>query len=87
METADTIILPGATSAVADEPPAAVIGALLSAFERGARIAAISTGTFVLARTGLLVRRRATTHWSTAKELARRFPSIKVDENVLFIDE
>ena len=87
LETADTVILPGATSAVADEPPAAVIGALLSAFERGARIAAISTGTFVLARTGLLVRRRATTHWSTAKELARRFPSIKVDENVLFIDE
>ena len=87
LETAGTIILPGATSAVADEPPAAVIGALLSAFERGARIAAISTGTFVLARTGLLVGRRATTHWSTAKELARRFPSIKVDENVLFIDE
>ena len=87
LETADTVILPGATSAVADEPPAAVIGALLSAFERGARIAAISTGTFVLARTGLLVGRRATTHWSTARELARRFPSIKVDENVLFIDE
>lgn len=87
LETADTIILPGATSAVAEEPPASVIGALLSAFERGARIAAISTGTFVLARTGLLVGRRATTHWSTAKELARRFPSIKVDENVLFIDE
>jgi transcriptional regulator GlxA family with amidase domain len=87
LETADTIILPGATSVVEEEPPAAVIGALLSAFERGARIAAISTGTFVLARTGLLVGRRATTHWSTAKELARRFPEIEVDENVLFIDE
>ena len=87
LETADTIILPGATSAVVEEPPAAVIGALLAAFEAGTRIAAISTGTFVLARTGLLVGRRATTHWSTAKELARRFPAIKVDENVLFIDQ
>ncbi|WP_298416397.1 DJ-1/PfpI family protein [Brevibacterium sp.] len=87
LTSADTIILPGATSAVVEEPPAAVIGALLSAFERGTRIAAISTGTFVLARTGLLGGRRATTHWSTAKELGRRFPAIEVDENVLFIDE
>src|SRR5699024_9176137 len=82
-----TIILPGATSAVVEEPPAAVIGALLSAFERGTRIAAISTGTFVLARTGLLGGRRATTHWSTAKALGRRVPAIDVDENVRYIVE
>ncbi len=52
---------------------------------RGSR--ALSTGTFVLARTGLLDGRRATTHWSTAQALARRYPTIDVDENVLFIDE
>ncbi|MCM1011331.1 MULTISPECIES: DJ-1/PfpI family protein [unclassified Brevibacterium] len=84
---ADTILIPGAASVVDGEPPAAVVGALLSAFERGARIAALSTGTFVLARTGLLSGRRATTHWSTAQALARRYPTIDVDENVLFIDE
>ncbi|MBN4844938.1 DJ-1/PfpI family protein, partial [Staphylococcus sp. EG-SA-29] len=50
-------------------------------------IAALSTGTFVLARTGLLSGRRATTHWSTAQAPARRYPTIDVDENVLFIDE
>lgn len=84
---ADTILIPGAASAVDGEPQAAVIGALLTDFERGARIAALSTGTFVLARTGLLSGRRATTHWSTAQALARRYPTIDVDENVLFIDE
>lgn len=85
LERADTIILPGATSAF--EPPAAVIGALLTAYERGARLAAISTGAFVLARTGLLNGKRATTHWANAKALAKSFPQIDVDENVLFVDE
>src|SRR5699024_1641291 len=87
LTSADTIILPGATSAVVEEPPAAVIGALLSAFERGTRIAAISTGTFVLARTGLRGGRRAPTPWAPAKELGRRFPAIEGDENAVFPDE
>ncbi len=87
LDLADTIVIPGAASAVESEPSGAVIGALLSAFERGARLVAISTGAFVLARTGLLDGTRATTHWSHAKELAKRYPRIKVDENVLFVAE
>ncbi|RBP65689.1 AraC family transcriptional regulator with amidase-like domain [Brevibacterium sanguinis] len=85
LEGAGTIVIPGSASAVAGEPSGAVIGALLSAFEAGSRLVAISTGTFVLARTGLLDGRRATTHWAHAKELAKRYPSIAVDENVLFV--
>jgi len=40
----------------------------------------------VLAATGLLDGRRATTHWLAAAELARRYPAITVDPNVLYVD-
>ena len=47
----------------------------------------VCTGAFVLAAAGLLDGRRATTHWSHAAELARRYPLIDVDANVLYVDE
>jgi AraC family transcriptional activator FtrA len=54
---------------------------------RGARVAAVCTGAFVLAATGLLDGRRATTHWERAPELAARFPRVDVDPGVLYIDD
>lgn len=65
----------------------AVVGALTAAHERGTRLAAISTGAFALAATGLLDGKRATTHWHYTKALAERHPQVLVDENVLFVDE
>ncbi|PJT51535.1 AraC family transcriptional regulator, partial [Streptomyces albidoflavus] len=50
-------------------------------------LAAISTGAFALAATGLLDGRRATTHWHYTRALAARYPLVQVDENVLFVDE
>ncbi len=47
----------------------------------------VCTGAFVLAAAGLLDGRRATTHWRHAAELARRYPDIDVDANVLYVDE
>src|SRR5260221_13661585 len=48
------------------------------------RIGAICTGAFVLAEAGLLRGPRATTHWMSARELARRFPDTFVDEDRIF---
>jgi len=53
---------------------------------RGARVASICTGAFVLAATGLLDGLRATTHWLAAGDLARRHPTIDLDPNVLYVD-
>jgi transcriptional regulator GlxA family with amidase domain len=82
---ADTIIVPGI-----DELdrliPDAVTKAIRAAIQRGARVASICTGAFVLAATGVLDGLRATTHWLVASELARRHPRITVDANVLYID-
>jgi len=49
------------------------------------RVAAPCTGAFVLAETGVLDGRRATTHWSFAKDLQHRFPDVKVEEDRIYI--
>ncbi|MDM4763206.1 helix-turn-helix domain-containing protein [Galbitalea sp. SE-J8] len=84
---ADIVFIPGYRHPDRDDPPAAVIAALRAASARGARLAAISTGAFALAATGLLDGRRATTHWHYTRALAARHPLVEVDENVLFVDE
>ncbi|MEV4296451.1 GlxA family transcriptional regulator [Microbispora rosea] len=86
-EQADTVFIPGYREPATTEPPATVVGALMAAHERGTRLAAISTGAFALAATGLLDGKRATTHWHYTKALADRHPLVRVDENVLFVDE
>jgi transcriptional regulator GlxA family with amidase domain len=87
LEHADTIFIPGYREPATTEPPGAVVGALMAAHERGTRLAAISTGAFALAATGLLDGKRATTHWHYTRALAARHPLVRVDENVLFVDE
>ncbi|WP_020076698.1 helix-turn-helix domain-containing protein [Cryocola sp. 340MFSha3.1] len=87
LEQADTVFVPGYRTPATTDPPAAVVDALLAAHQRGARLAAISTGAFALAATGLLDGKRATTHWHYTRQLAKRYPLVRVDENVLFVDE
>lgn len=52
---------------------------------RARRVVATCTGAFVLAEAGLLDGRRATTHWLYGRELAMRFPKVKVEEDRIFI--
>ncbi|MER5946677.1 helix-turn-helix domain-containing protein [Streptomyces sp. NPDC001904] len=87
LEWADIVFVPGYRFPDREAPPAAVVDALLAAHARGARLAAISTGAFALAATGLLDGRRATTHWHYTQALAEQYPHVRVDENVLFVDE
>jgi transcriptional regulator GlxA family with amidase domain len=87
LEWAETVFIPGYREPASTEPPAAVVDALSAAHERGARLAAISTGAFALAATGLLDGKRATTHWHYTRALRERHPLVRVDENVLFVDE
>ncbi|MFE6779083.1 GlxA family transcriptional regulator [Streptomyces sp. NPDC057702] len=87
LEWADVIFIPGYRLPDREDPPPAVVDALLAAHRRGARLAAISTGAFALASTGLLDGRRATTHWHYTRALAAKHPLVRVDQNVLFVDE
>src|SRR5258708_10528873 len=81
---ADTVMVPGVND-LNRLVPAVVLRAIRRAAERGARVASICTGAFVLAATGVLDGLRATTHWLAAAELARRHPSIGLDANALHV--
>ncbi|KAB0480498.1 transcriptional regulator, AraC family with amidase-like domain [Pseudomonas reinekei] len=85
LEQARTIIIPGWRDRHAAVPDA-LLAALRKAHARGARLLSICSGVFVLAATGLLDGRSATTHWRYASELAERFPNILVDPDVLYVD-
>jgi len=82
---ADTVIVP-AFRGFPDGAPDDAAAALRLAHRSGARIASICTGAFALASTGLLDGKRATTHWKYADELARRYPAVEVDPDVLYVD-
>jgi transcriptional regulator GlxA family with amidase domain len=83
-ETADLIAVPAHTRGPVDP---AVVALLRRAHERGAWILSVCSGSFTLAQAGILDGRRATTHWMHAAELARRFPAVAVDPDVLFVQD
>jgi AraC family transcriptional regulator, transcriptional activator FtrA len=86
LKRADTIVVPGWRNA--DEPPpAALLAPLRAAHRRGARLVSICSGVFVLAAAGLLDGKRATTHWRYVERLTRRFPTIRVEPDMLYVDE
>lgn len=80
------VVIPGWRNHL-EPPPPALIGALRRSHERGARLLSICTGAFVLAATGLLDGKRATTHWLFADAFRKMFPQVVLDPNVLYVDE
>lgn len=85
LAAADTVILPGCPDVNGDPSPE-LAAALRAAHARGARLVSICSGAFTLAATGLLDGREAATHWRYARLLQARFPSVRVNANVLYVD-
>lgn len=52
---------------------------------RARRTASVCSGTFLLARAGLLDGRRAATHWAMCDRLKERFPAVEVDRDAIFV--
>jgi AraC family transcriptional regulator, transcriptional activator FtrA len=82
----DTIVIPGWRSAD-ERPPANLLKEIRAAHRRGARLVSICSGVFVLAASGLLDGKHVTTHWRYAEKLKQRYPNIKVEPDVLYVDE
>jgi AraC family transcriptional activator FtrA len=86
LERADTIIVPGWRDPE-ELPPARLLRALRRAHGRGARLASICSGVFVLAAAGVLEGRRATTHWRYTEQLRQRYPGVRVEPDVLYVED
>jgi transcriptional regulator GlxA family with amidase domain len=87
LDRADTIVVPAWTNDDTMSPPEPMLAALRRAHQRGVRLMSECSGAFALAHAGLLDGRRATTHWRYTDRLAREFPDIEVDPDVLYVDE
>ncbi|MFI5937788.1 GlxA family transcriptional regulator [Actinoplanes sp. NPDC051494] len=82
---ADLIVVPGCNDLSRPLSPG-VLNALRDAAKDGTRIASICVGAFTLAAAGVLDGLRATTHWLASEQLARQYPRIRVDPDVLYTD-
>jgi transcriptional regulator GlxA family with amidase domain len=86
LSQADTIIVPGWSDPDL-LPSAELVAALRQAYDRGARLVSICVGAFVLAATGLLDGRTATTHWAYVDRFRERYPRVRLDPKVLYVDD
>ncbi|MGW1027403.1 GlxA family transcriptional regulator [Streptomyces sp. NPDC002577] len=90
LATADTLVVPASyelgpvfeEGRLTDE-----LAAALAHLRPGTRLLSICTGVYVLAAAGYLDGRPATTHWRDAEHFQQVFPQIKVDPDVLFVDD
>ncbi|GHH68784.1 AraC family transcriptional regulator [Kitasatospora indigofera] len=86
LAAADTVVVPGVPNAFGGEVSPGLVAALRTAHGRGARIVSICSGAFALAAAGLLDGREATTHWRYAGLLQQRYPLVRVNPDVLYVD-
>lgn len=87
MEHADVIAVPAVRVRPEEEYPVELLDALRRASARGAILLSACSGAFLLGAAGLLDGRPCTTHWRYAEELQRRYPSARIDPDVLFVDD
>ncbi|MET8567865.1 helix-turn-helix domain-containing protein [Streptomyces sp. NPDC004783] len=90
LATADTVVVPASyeLGPVYEEGRLTEeLAAALELVRPGTRLVAICTGGYVLAAAGRLDGRPATTHWASAAHFQRLFPRVRVDADVLFVDD
>ncbi len=81
----DTIIIPPTDATDILAPKA--VSWLKESYERGTHIASICLGAFLLAQTGLLDNKRATTHWGYENRFRKQFPKVKLKPEKIITDE
>ena len=81
----DTLMVAGGMGTPAAMRDATLINWIARAAKRSRRVTSVCSGAFLLAEAGLLDGRRATTHWEVCEQLARRYPTVDVDPDPIFV--
>ncbi|MET9544983.1 helix-turn-helix domain-containing protein [Streptomyces sp. NPDC006627] len=88
-EPVDTLLVPGAVDMTDGGPVARIDGGVVEWLKetapRARRVASVCVGAHLLAAAGLLDGKTATTHWSTAAQLAADHPAVTVDPDPIFV--
>jgi transcriptional regulator GlxA family with amidase domain len=87
---ADTVVVPASYESGPVQTEGRLTPELASALamvRSGTRMVSICTGSYLLAAAGLLDGRPATTHWSSADHFQQLFPHVKVNPDVLYVDD
>ena len=83
----DTLLVPGGPGVEAAVADPFLVEWVRERAKHARRVAAVCTGAFLLAASGKLDGRRATTRWSFCAELARRFPAVTVEADPIFVHD
>lgn len=84
-EAVDTLLISGGPGVHAACEDAVLVDWLRDRAATARRVASVCTGAFLLAASGMLDERRATTHWSFSRELAAKYPKVRVEADPIFV--
>jgi transcriptional regulator GlxA family with amidase domain len=81
----DTLIVVGGEGTRTTSKDSRTVKFVAGCGAQARRVASVCSGAYILAATGLLDGRAATTHWTRSDDFARKFPRVKLDADRIFV--
>lgn len=83
----DTLLIPGGAGGRDADTESQYVPWLRQQLAHTRRIVSVCTGAFLLAASGALDNKKATTHWNYAKEFKHRYPKVKLSTDAIYIEQ
>ncbi len=84
-DAVDTFVVAGGEGVHERLKDADLVAQVRRVARRSRRVASVCSGAFLLAEAGLLDGRQVTTHWGRCRQLAREYPSLRVQPDPIFV--
>ena len=82
-----TLVIVGGDGAYASMHDEMLLDRVSALAEQSERVCSVCSGSLILAATGILNGRRATTHWEDCALLARSFPDVHVEADPIYVKD